>query len=92
MLREKSKEFSGAIDQDIQWYFDRVDYRLNDERLTYSRKLLIEEIAVSDISQCLNPANEVYPGPRLTPEILLASDPSLPSTPIKSVNFLEVHF
>lgn len=90
-LRETSVEFSDAVDREIQRYFDKVDYSLSQERLACSRQFLIEEIAISDLSQAANPANEVYPGPRLVPEKLLAEDANLPSTPIRNINFLEVY-
>ena len=83
--------FRNAIDQEVEKYFSKAGRTLNKQRRELSRKFLIEETAVSEVSSKHYPANEIYPGPRFGPEQYLIAQ-GIDGVSMKEESFIHLQF
>lgn len=65
--------FRGAVVDEVNGYFIRINRSATKARKELSTQYLIEELAVSEITSRYMPANEIYPGPRHKAEIYLCN-------------------
>jgi tRNA-dependent cyclodipeptide synthase len=90
-IYETDEIFQVLIENEIVDYFERRKRSLSSRRKELSVMYFIEEIAVTDLSNELELANEVYPGPRFEPEEYLSRTyQRRPDLVLGCVNF--IHF